>query len=125
MIVAVRQPPRLAPVETAPVIRRESRQSAEMALFGLYEISKILNAPVRLESMLASVVNILTSFLAMRRGMIVVIDEAGDPAVVAAAGWAGAAEGPPGLWRARPPRRRAVSAALQRRTLRSAGRGVR
>jgi len=45
-----------------------------MALFGLQEISKILNAPVRLESMLASVVSILTSFLAMRRGMIVVIN---------------------------------------------------
>ncbi len=96
MIVAVRQPPRLAPVETkAPVVQRESRQSAEMALFGLYEISKILNAPVRLENMLASVVNILTSFLAMRRGMIVVIDEAGEPEIVATAGWAGEVKGRP------------------------------
>ena len=95
MIVAVRQASRFTPVETAPVIRRESRQSAEMALFGLYEISKILNAPVRLESMLASVVNILTSFLAMRRGMIVVIDETGEPEIVATAGWAGEVKGRP------------------------------
>ena len=95
MILAVRDKPRLAPVETVPRPRRDSRQSAEMALFGIYEISKILNAPVRLESMLASVVNILTSFLAMRRGMIVVIDEAGEPEIVATAGWAGEVKGRP------------------------------
>ena len=95
MILAIRDKPRLAPVEIAPRPRRDSRQSAEMALFGLYEISKILNAPVRLESMLASVVNILTSFLAMRRGMIVVIDEAGEPEIVATAGWAGEVKGRP------------------------------
>jgi len=95
MILAVREKPRLAPVETASRPRRDNRQSAEMALFGIYEISKILNAPVRLESMLASVVNILTSFLAMRRGMIVVIDEAGEPEIVATAGWAGEVKGRP------------------------------
>nr|WP_053239770.1 nif-specific transcriptional activator NifA [Pleomorphomonas koreensis] len=66
-----------------------------MALFGIYEISKILNAPIRLESMLANVVNILTSFLAMRRGMIVVIDDAGEPEIVATAGWAGEVKGRP------------------------------
>nr|WP_237153207.1 nif-specific transcriptional activator NifA [Oryzibacter oryziterrae] len=74
---------------------KEARATAEMALFGIYEISKILNTPARLEVTLANVVNILTSFLLMRRGMIVVIDEAGDPEIVATAGWAGEVKGQP------------------------------
>jgi Nif-specific regulatory protein len=71
------------------------RISAEMALFGIYEISKILSAPLRLERMLANVVNILTSFLLMRRGMIVIVDADGEPEIVATAGWAGEARGRP------------------------------
>lgn len=95
MILAVREKPRPLPAAPVPLPRRETRQSAEMALFGIYEISKILNTPVRLETMLASVVNILTSFLSMRRGMIVVIDETGEPEIVATAGWAGEVKGRP------------------------------
>jgi len=67
----------------------------DIALFGIYEISKILNTPARLEVMLANVANILTSFLQMRRGMIVVLDAEGDPEIVANAGWAGAVKGRP------------------------------
>ncbi|MDK9697686.1 MAG: nif-specific transcriptional activator NifA [Siculibacillus sp.] len=58
-----------------------------MALFGIYEISKILSTPARLEITLSNVVNVLTSFLRMRRGMIVVLDDPGDIEIVAAAGW--------------------------------------
>lgn len=64
------------------------KANAEMALFGIYEISKILTTPARLELTLSNVVNVLTSFLQMRRGMIVVLDDGGDVEIVATAGWA-------------------------------------
>jgi len=78
-----------APVE-APMARppAPAKANAEMALFGIYEISKILTTPARLELTLSNVVNVLTSFLQMRRGMIVVLDDVGDVEIVATAGWA-------------------------------------
>jgi len=78
--------PDAGPVRAAP-------SAPEIALIGIYEISKILTVPDRLEITLANVVNVLTSFLSMRRGMIVVLDEAGDPEIVATAGSAGPAKG--------------------------------
>ncbi len=50
-----------------------------MALIGVYEISKILTAPRRLEVTLANVVNVLSSMLQMRHGMICILDSEGDP----------------------------------------------
>jgi len=41
-------------------------QLSEIALIGVYEISKILTAPTRLETTLANVLNLLSSFLQMR-----------------------------------------------------------
>ncbi|HEY9215232.1 MAG TPA: nif-specific transcriptional activator NifA [Ancylobacter sp.] len=61
--------------------------SPEVALIGVYEISKILTAPRRLEVTLANVVNVLSSMLQMRRGMIVILDTEGDPDMVAITGW--------------------------------------
>ncbi len=58
----------------------------EIALSGVYEISKVLTAPQPLESMIASVIAILSSFMQMRRGMILMLDEAGDPEMAAATG---------------------------------------
>nr|WP_103220482.1 nif-specific transcriptional activator NifA [Roseibium marinum] len=58
---------------------------SDIGLFGIYEISKLLNEPARLESVLASVANVLSSFLQMRLSMIVILDEAGDPEIVATA----------------------------------------
>ena len=75
---------RAKPVVAAPA----PKANAEMALFGIYEISKILTTPGRLEVTLSNVVNVLTSFLQMRRGMMVVLDDAGDVEIVATAGWA-------------------------------------
>ncbi|MBP0649899.1 GAF domain-containing protein, partial [Mycobacterium tuberculosis] len=49
-------------------------------------ISKILSAPARLEVTLANVAHILSAFLAMRRGTVVVLDDAGDPEIVATGG---------------------------------------
>ena len=78
----------------AKFIRRR-RPSPEIALLGLYEISKILNGPARLDQTLGNVVNVLTSFLDMRLGMIVILDGEGEPEIVATAGWASETKGRP------------------------------
>ncbi|MFG1398790.1 nif-specific transcriptional activator NifA [Xanthobacter sp. VTT E-85237] len=61
--------------------------SPEVALIGIYEISKILTAPRRMEVTLANVVNVLSSMLQMRHGMIVILDSTGEPDMVATTGW--------------------------------------
>ena len=87
-------PPPAAPADPATYVRRR-RQSPEIALLGLYEISKILSSATRLDQTLGNVVNVLTSFLDMRLGMIVILDEDGEPEIVASAGWASEARGKP------------------------------
>ena len=87
-------PPPAAPAGPATYVRRR-RQSPEIALLGLYEISKILSSATRLDQTLGNVVNVLTSFLDMRLGMIVILDEDGEPEIVASAGWASEARGKP------------------------------
>ncbi len=62
-------------------------QLSEIALIGVYEISKILTAPTKLETTLASVVNLLSSFLQMRHGTIVLVDDDGIPEVSVDADW--------------------------------------
>jgi Nif-specific regulatory protein len=74
---------------------RRRRPSPEIALLGLYEISKILSSATRLDQTLGNVVNVLTSFLEMRLGMIVILDGEGEPEIVASAGWASEAKGRP------------------------------
>jgi Nif-specific regulatory protein len=61
--------------------------SSDTALLGIYEISKILTAPARLEETLANVVSVLSSFLDMKLGMIVILDHQGNPEIVATSGW--------------------------------------
>jgi Nif-specific regulatory protein len=62
-------------------------QLSEIALIGVYEISKILTAPTRLETTLANVLNLLSSFLQMRHGTIVLLADDGAPEVAVGAGW--------------------------------------
>lgn len=64
-------------------------RTSDIGLFGIYEISKLLSEPARLETVLASVANVLSSFLQMQFSMIVILDEAGDPEIVATADGAG------------------------------------
>ncbi|MER9342585.1 nif-specific transcriptional activator NifA [Mesorhizobium sp. M0601] len=59
---------------------------SDIALRGLYEISKVLTAPSELEITLANVMNVLPSFLQMRHGAIVVVDAEGEPEIAATAG---------------------------------------
>jgi Nif-specific regulatory protein len=60
---------------------------AENALQGLYEISKILASPGRLEAVLSSVLTTLSRFVDMRRGLIALIDDAGRATAAVGAGW--------------------------------------
>ncbi|MGX8009861.1 nif-specific transcriptional activator NifA [Mesorhizobium sp. ORM8.1] len=55
-------------------------------LTGIYEISKALTAPARLEVTLANVVNTLASFVQMRHGSILVLGSEGEPEIAASAG---------------------------------------
>ncbi len=69
-----------------PVAERRIPLS-DIALIGVYEISKILTAPTRLETTLANVVNLLSSFLQMRHGTIVLLGDDGVPDVAVGADW--------------------------------------
>ena len=64
-----------------------ARVSGETALVGIYEISKLLASPARLESMLAGVLALLSSFLDMRHGLIALLDDKGAPEIVVGSGW--------------------------------------
>ncbi|MGX5844541.1 nif-specific transcriptional activator NifA [Mesorhizobium sp. ArgA1] len=59
---------------------------ADISLRGLYEISKILTAPARLETTLGNVVTILSSFVRMRHGAIIVLGADGEPEIAATPG---------------------------------------
>jgi len=74
---------------------RRRHSSPEVALMGIYEISKILAGPARLDQTLAAVVNVMSGFLDMRLGIATILDSRGDPEIVAWAGGAGATQGRP------------------------------
>jgi Nif-specific regulatory protein len=56
------------------------------ALMGIYEISKVLTRPARLETALSRVVNLLDSFLDMSHGLIALLDEEDRATTVVGAG---------------------------------------
>ena len=60
---------------------------ADIALRGVYEISKILVTPDRLERMLANVLTLLSSFLDMHHGIFALLDDNGEPRSVVGIGW--------------------------------------
>jgi Nif-specific regulatory protein len=60
---------------------------ADIALVGMYEISKLLAVPARLETAFSSVLHLLASFLDMRHGLIALLDERGAPDMVVGSGW--------------------------------------
>lgn len=68
--------------QTAPIV-----PISEIALTGIFEISKILTAPTRLETTLANVVNLLQSFLQMRHGVVALLADDGIPDLTVGAGW--------------------------------------
>lgn len=64
-----------------------ARNRAEMALGGIYEISKLLASPNRLEPTLSGVLALLSSFLDMQHGLIAFFDTDGAPELVVGSGW--------------------------------------
>ncbi|MBR0958278.1 nif-specific transcriptional activator NifA [Bradyrhizobium japonicum] len=83
--------------QTAPIVPLN-----EIALTGIFEISKILTAPTRLETTLANVVNLLQSFLQMRHGVVALLSDDGIPDLAVGAGWS---EGSDERYRGRLPQR--------------------
>ncbi|KYK43516.1 nif-specific transcriptional activator NifA [Bradyrhizobium liaoningense] len=74
----------------------------ESALTGIFEISKILTSPCRLEVTLANVVGLLQSFVQMRHGVVSLFDDDGMPDITVGAGWS---EGSDESYRMRLPRK--------------------
>ncbi|MGY4167988.1 nif-specific transcriptional activator NifA [Bradyrhizobium sp. USDA 4529] len=74
----------------------------ESALTGIFEISKVLTAPCRLEVTLANVVGLLQSFVQMRHGIVSLFDDDGMPDITVGAGWS---EGSDERYRMRLPRK--------------------
>src|SRR5512134_98179 len=68
-----------------PANASERAGAAALALVGIYEISKILTATTNLEGSLRAVLNLMSSYLEMRRGVVAIIDGEGALSVVAAA----------------------------------------
>jgi Nif-specific regulatory protein len=77
--------------ESEPNVRLEAIEPAAVrthaALMGIYEISKMLTRPARLETALSGVVNSLHSFLDMSGGLIALLDEEDRTTTVVGAGW--------------------------------------
>ncbi|MDC7789208.1 nif-specific transcriptional activator NifA [Rhodoplanes sp. TEM] len=71
----------------AAIAATPSAARSEIALTGVYEISKILTSASRLETMLANVVNLLASFMQMRHGVIALLNDDGIPDIAVGAGW--------------------------------------
>jgi Nif-specific regulatory protein len=73
--------------ELGAYVEYSPARSADVQLHGVYQISKLLASPDRLEVMLARVVQLLASFLDMRHGLIALITESGQPELVVGSGW--------------------------------------
>ena len=59
---------------------------AHTALTGIYEISRILTRPARLEATLSGVMNLLAGFLDMHHGLIALIGDNDETTTVVGAG---------------------------------------
>ncbi|MFO1154102.1 MAG: nif-specific transcriptional activator NifA [Rhodospirillales bacterium] len=75
------------------------RNLASLSLVSLYEISKILSSSTNLAAALRAVLNLMSSYLQMRRGVVAIVDDAGALEIVAscpgrAIGEAGSADLP-------------------------------
>jgi Nif-specific regulatory protein len=75
------------PTSEAGVSRTRPVRSAEIALAGVYEISKLLTSPNSLEMTLAGALNLLSNFMDMRHGLIALLGKDGSPEVVVGTGW--------------------------------------
>ena len=65
---------------------RDRADESALPLIGIYEISKILGATLDLDRALHDVLNVLSSYLNMRRGAVVLTDESGKAGLAAVSG---------------------------------------
>jgi len=65
---------------------RDRSDDSALPLIGIYEISKILGATLDLDQALREVLNVLSSYLGMRHGAVVLHDEQGKPLLAAVTG---------------------------------------
>ncbi|WP_084636774.1 nif-specific transcriptional activator NifA [Mesorhizobium sp. WSM3626] len=72
--------------DAEPGETNESGRGAHLPLEGIYEISKVLTAPGRLETKLANAMARLSSFVQMRHGEIIVPGTDGEPGFAVTAG---------------------------------------
>ncbi len=63
----------------------DGRRRSDMSLYGIYEISKILCGPGSLQEILGTTLNVLKSFLDFGNGLVVLLDEQGEPEMVVSA----------------------------------------
>jgi len=70
-----------------PARAMQSSSRANSALMGIFEISKVLTRPARIEVALSGVINLLASFLDMNNGLIALLDEENRTSMVVGAGW--------------------------------------
>src|SRR5450631_1322806 len=79
--------PSVAPErEHPPAAAHTFTNRADIALHGVYEISKILAIPSGLETTLSNVLKLLSSFLEMRHGIIALLDDSGASKIVVGVG---------------------------------------
>ncbi len=70
------------------VARSESASRwSDVALSGIYEISRVLTRPARVEVTLSNVITLLSSYLDMSQGLIALLDDEGGPEIVVGDGW--------------------------------------
>jgi Nif-specific regulatory protein len=74
-------------VELGAARRRGRGQGAEVALYGIHEIAKLLSEPERIEVTLAGVLRVLSSFLDMRHALIALLADGGEPEMMVGSGW--------------------------------------
>ncbi|MBI5165799.1 MAG: nif-specific transcriptional activator NifA [Magnetospirillum sp.] len=65
---------------------RTKADDSELSLIGIYEIGKVLGSTLDLDKALHDVLNILSSYLDMRHGVVVLADDEGHPALAAVTG---------------------------------------
>src|SRR6187399_2952303 len=75
-------------METSQALKSHPKtRRTDVALYGVYEISKLLTAPGRLEVTLGKVMHLLSSFLDMRHGLIALLGNDNGPEIVVGSGW--------------------------------------
>ncbi len=75
----------------------DRQDHASLSLVSIYEISKILSAAHDLRASLRAVLNLMSSYMEMRSGIVAIVDGAAEAEVFAAVGGSGGGDAPGGV----------------------------